>query len=52
MNGKFSAPQILTESCRVCTGTTTKPEMNNHFAEMWSSSEKGLYLRLIDLCIT
>jgi len=25
---------------------------NNYFAEMWSGSEEGSYLRLIDFCIT
>jgi len=25
---------------------------NNYFAEMWSGSEEGSYLRLTDLCIT
>ena len=37
---------------RSCTDRYRSQFNNNYFAEMWSDSEVGWYLRLRDFCIT
>ena len=45
----FHVKQLDTESCTERYSSQCK---NNCFAEMWSGSEAGSYLRLINWCIT
>jgi len=39
-------------STESCTERYSSQFQNNRLAEMWSDSEEGSYLRLVDCCIT